>query len=333
MKKTILVTGGSGFIGSNFIRFILNGRHRYFRGKDIRLINLDKLTYSGNPYNLKDIAKDARYDFVKGDITDRSLVDKLVKKCSIIINFAAESHVDRSIRDPFIFVKTNILGTQVLLDSARLHKTKLFVHISTDEVYGSIEKGYTDESSNLRPNSPYAASKTGADLLARSYFITYKMPVIITRSSNNFGPYQYPEKMIPLFITNAVDDQPLPVYADGSNVRDWIYVEDNCDAIGYVVKNGAPGEVYNIGGGNELKNLELTKKILKILGKTEKLIKFVKDRPGHDKRYALDSYKLYKLGWRPSAGGFDDKLRKTVQWYEENRAWWEKLKKKKEKFW
>ena len=325
----ILVTGGAGFIGSNFIRDLL-------LEKDLKidtLINLDKLTYSGNLLNLKDVEKDRRYKFVKGDICDRNLIFKLAEGCDCIINFAAESHVDRSIRDPFDFVNTNIVGTQNLLDAARRLGTKKFIQISTDEVYGSVAKGYSDEEAQLRPNSPYAASKASADLLVRSYYVTYKMPVIITRSSNNFGPYQYPEKVIPLFITNAIDNKRVPLYADGSNVRDWVYVKDNCDAIWFIVKNGQIGEVYNIGGGNEIKNIHLTKMILSVLGKPERLIKFVKDRPGHDKRYALDAYKLYKLGWRPSEGSFEQKLESTVGWYKGNRKWWERLKEKKEKFW
>jgi len=325
--KRILVTGGAGFIGSNFIRLILA------KTRVKRLINLDKLTYSGNSENLKDIKHNRKYQFVKGDICDKKLVDKLTKKSDIIINFAAESHVDRSIKYPFDFVKTNILGTQVLLDAARKNKIKRFIHISTDEVYGSVQKGYSDENSQLKPNSPYAASKAAADLLVRSYYVTYKMPVIITRSSNNFGPYQYPEKIIPLFITNALEGKKLPLYADGLNVRDWIYVEDNCDAIRFVADKGELGEVYNIGGGNEVKNIKLTKMILELMGKSEKWIKFVKDRPGHDKRYALDSYKIYKLGWRPSSSSLYKKIEHTVEWYKRNRKWWEKLKKKKEKFW
>lgn len=331
--KRILVTGGAGFIGSNFIRGVLTGSIKRPGVKGIKIINLDKLTYSGNLDNLKDLSKDPRYEFVKGDICDKKLVSKVIKKCDVVINFAAESHVDRSIKDPSSFIKTNVCGTQVLLDAARANNVKRFVQISTDEVYGSVSKGYSDEGSHLLPNSPYAASKTSADLLARSYFVTFKMPVIVTRSSNNFGPYQYPEKVIPLFITNAIRDKELPLYADGSNVRDWIYVGDNCDAVYFVMERGIPGEVYNIGGGNEVRNIDLTKKILKMLGKTEKLIKFVKDRPGHDKRYALDSYKLYKLGWRPSPAGFDRKLESTVAWYKGNQKWWKKLIEKKEKFW
>ncbi|MFH1791056.1 MAG: dTDP-glucose 4,6-dehydratase [Candidatus Omnitrophota bacterium] len=329
--KNMLVTGGSGFIGSNFIRYILSGQ-RHGRGIK-KLINLDKLTYSGNPDNLKDIEGDPRYRFVKGDICDKRVVSKLAGGCDVIINFAAESHVDRSIKDPAEFVRTNVVGTQVLLDAVRRYGVKRYIQIGTDEVYGSVQRGYSQEESQLRPNSPYAASKAAADLLVRSYHVTFRLPVIITRSSNNFGPYQYPEKVIPLFITNAIDNKKVPLYADGSNVRDWIYVVDNCDAIAFIMKNGEAGNIYNIGGGNEIKNIDLTRMILRNLGKTERLIKYVKDRPGHDKRYALDSYKLHKLGWKPVPGNFEGKLRSTIEWYVNNKKWWVRLKARKEKFW
>ena len=322
--KKILITGGAGFIGSNFIRYIL-------QKTKAKIINLDKLTYSGNIDNLSDIKNNPRYKFVKGDIANEKLVSKLVKGCDAIINFAAESHVDRSIKDSRAFMQTNVIGTQVLLDAARKYKIKRFIQISTDEVYGSIKSGYFTENSNLAPNSPYAASKAAADILARSYFVTHKLPVIIVRSSNNFGPYQYTEKLIPLFITNALENKKLPVYADGTNVREWIYVTDNCSAINFVLNKGKDGEVYNIGSGNELKNIVLTKKILKLLDKKENLIKFVKDRPGHDKRYALKLSKLKSLGWKPDKK-FDAGLKETVLWYKENVKWWKKLK-KKERFW
>ena len=332
MYKKILVTGGAGFIGSNFVRHILRGTRDEGRGT-IRIINLDKLTYSGNLENLRDIKKDSRHQFVKGDICNRKLVERIVKECDCVINFAAESHVDRSIKYSKEFIRTNVIGTHILLEAARKFKIKRILHISTDEVYGSITKGKFNENSTLKPNSPYAASKAAADLLVRSYFITYGLPVITTRSSNNFGPYQYPEKIIPLFITNALCDKKVPLYADGSNVRDWIYVLDNCDAINFILHNGKAGETYNIGGGNEIANIGLTKKILGILGKSEDLIKFVKDRPGHDKRYALDSSKLSGLGWSPKHK-FEEALRETVLWYKENAGWWEKLKKEVcEKFW
>ncbi|MBN1354167.1 MAG: dTDP-glucose 4,6-dehydratase [Candidatus Omnitrophica bacterium] len=329
--KKILITGGAGFIGSNFVRYIL--RQPAEKGRRPSVINLDKLTYSGNPENLRDAERDPRYKFVKGDICDKRLVAKLIKGCDAVINFAAESHVDRSIKYPDEFLKTNVFGTQVLLDCARTHKIKRFIQISTDEVYGSIEKGTFNENSTVAPNSPYAASKAAADLLARSYFITYGLPVIITRSSNNFGPYQYPEKIMPLFITNALYDRKLPVYADGKNVREWIYVLDNCEAINYVLRHGKNGEVYNIGSGNEMKNIDLTLKILDILGKERSLIEFVKDRPGHDKRYALDNRKIIRLGWKRKYR-FEDALKATVLWYKENVKWWKRLKERKEeKFW
>ena len=326
IKKTILITGGAGFIGSNFIRYFL-------KNSKSNIINLDKLTYSGNIENLKDIEMHPRYKFIKGDICDKKLLDKIIKRCDVIINFAAESHVDRSIRDASEFIRTNISGTRMLLDAAKKYKIKKFLQISTDEVYGSITRGHFTENSSLAPNSPYAASKAAADLLARSYFVTYKLPVIIVRSSNNFGPYQYPEKIIPLFITNALENKKLPLYADGRNVREWLYVLDNCDAINFILNYGKVGEIYNIGSRNELENISLTKKILKLLNKHTKLIKFVKDRPGHDRRYALKITKLKKLGWKPKHK-FKDALYETVLWYKNNTKWWKKLKKKKEeKFW
>lgn len=317
----ILITGGSGFIGSNFIRFIL-GKYR-----DVNLINLDKLTYCGNPENLRDIEKDPRYRFVKGDICDKNLVEELVKDSEAVVNFAAESHVDRSILDPMAFVNTNILGTLTLLEAAKKHKIKRFLHISTDEVYGSIKKGSSDENFPLFPNSPYAASKASADLLVRSYFVTYNFPAMITRSSNNYGPYQYPEKVIPLFITNLLEGKELPLYGSGKNVREWIYVIDNCAAIDMVLHNGKPGETYNIGSGNELDNMTLAKAILKILKKDKSCIKFVNDRPGHDLRYSLNSKKIRSLGWRPKMT-FENALKETINWYKDNPSWWQDLKKK-----
>ena len=317
----ILITGGCGFIGSNFIRYMIK------KYPACKIINLDKLTYAGNKENLKDIEKKKNYKFVKGDIRDEKKVSKLSKGCDAILNFAAETHVDRSIEDPSDFIKTNVYGTYVLLEVVRKNRIKRFVQISTDETYGSIVKGEFKETDPLRPNSPYASSKASADLLCRAYFVTYKTPTIITRSSNNFGPYQYPEKIIPLFITNALEDKKLPVYADGLNVRDWLYVEDNCTGIDTVLRKGQTGEIYNIGGDTELPNIKLTRRILNIMGKPESLIKFVKDRPGHDKRYALNCDKLKGLGWRPS-GNFESALRKTITWYAENKTWWEKLKTK-----
>ena len=317
MKK-LLITGGAGFIGSNFIRHILN------KYEDYSVTNLDKLTYCGNLGNLKDIEDDKRYKFVKGDIADSQLVSRLVKRHDVIINFAAETHVDRSITDPYSFVRTNVVGTHTLLEAAKASGVGLFIQISTDEVYGSIAKGSFREKDPLEPNSPYSAAKAGGDLMARSYFVTFKLPVIITRSSNNFGPYQYPEKVIPLFITNALEGKSLPLYADGMNVRDWLFVLDNCEAIDIVMHKGKPGEIYNIGGVTEITNLELTHSILDILGKDKRLIKFVKDRPGHDKRYSLDIAKIRSLGWKPRHD-FKSALELTVGWYRNNESWWRRL--------
>jgi dTDP-glucose 4,6-dehydratase len=317
MKK-LLVTGGAGFIGSNFIRHILT------KYSDYNIVNLDKLTYCGNLENLKDIERDKRYKFIKGDIADDKIVKEAIKDCSVVVHFAAETHVDRSIIDPYSFVRTNVLGTHTLLEAAKANGVDRFIHISTDEVYGSIEKGSFGEDDPLQPNSPYSAAKAGSDLLARSYFITFKLPVIITRSSNNFGPYQYPEKVIPLFITNALEGKSLPLYADGMNVRDWLFVLDNCEAIDSVLHKGKDGEVYNIGGGTEITNLELTNSILEILGKDKSLIKFVNDRPGHDKRYSLDIAKTRALGWEPKRN-FSQSLKLTVNWYKNNEAWWRRL--------
>jgi dTDP-glucose 4,6-dehydratase len=316
----LLVTGGAGFIGSNFIRHMLDTYPEY------RITNLDKLTYAGNLENLRDVENDSRYAFVKGDVCDRAVVDRAASDADVIVNFAAETHVDRSITGPEPFVRTDILGTLVLLEAARKYKHRKYVQISTDEVYGSILEGSFTEQSDLKPNSPYSASKAGADLLVRSFFVTFGVPAVITRSSNNFGPYQYPEKVIPLFVTNAFDDIPVPLYGDGLNVRDWLYVLDNCRAIDLVIHKGLPGEVYNIGGGYEIPNVELTRKILSLCGKDETLIKRVPDRPGHDRRYSLDCVKVKALGWEPQAS-FDEELAQTVQWYRDNRAWWEKLKK------
>jgi len=320
----VLVTGGAGFIGSNFIRFVLKN----YPGWEI--VNLDKLTYAGNLENLRDVENDPRYQFVRGDIADRALAFELFRKerFDVVVNFAAESHVDRSILDSSPFIETNIKGVQVLLEAAREFSVEKFVQISTDEVYGSLQPGdppFTEESP-LQPNSPYSASKAAADLLCRAYFVTYGVPVVITRSCNNYGPYQFPEKLIPLMITNALEDKPLPVYGDGENVREWLFVEDNCRAIALVVEKGRPGEAYNIGSGEERKNIEVVKEILRILGKPDSLITFVKDRPGHDRRYALDSGKMFKeSGWRPKVS-FEEGLEETVRWYLENRDWWEGIK-------
>ncbi|MEE9591427.1 MAG: dTDP-glucose 4,6-dehydratase [Thermodesulfobacteriota bacterium] len=314
----ILITGGAGFIGSHFIRYILR------RYPDYEVINMDKLTYAGNLENLHDIEGDRRYRFVKGDICDVELVDKMAKEVDCIINFAAETHVDRSIIDPAAFIRTDVQGTHILLEAARKYKHGRYLQISTDEVYGSIDKGSFREDDPLCPNSPYAASKAGADLLTLAYVKTYDFPAIITRSSNNFGPNQYPEKFMPLFIINAMQEKPLPLYGDGKNIRDWIYVEDNCAGIDCVLHNGKEGEVYNIGGGNERTNIEIVDMILKATNKPKDLIKFVKDRPGHDRRYSLDCEKAKGLGFRP-AHEFEDAIQETVGWYVKNKGWWERI--------
>jgi dTDP-glucose 4,6-dehydratase len=317
----ILVTGGAGFIGSNFIRYVLA------RSTRDEVINLDALTYAGNLENLADLSEHPRYRFVRGYIGDGALVDTLMPEVSAVINFAAESHVDRSIDAPAAFLRTNVNGTAVLLDAARRAGVERFVQVSTDEVYGSLgPEGRFTESSPLRPSSPYAASKAAADLLALSFWTTYGMPVIVTRCSNNFGPYQFPEKVIPLFVTNALADEPVPLYGDGLNVRDWIYVEDHCAALDAVLRRGRPGEVYNIGAGNERTNVQLTEFILRELGKPLSLICYVTDRLGHDRRYALDASKLCEeLDWRP-AHHFDGALRATIAWYRENDSWWRHVK-------
>ncbi len=320
--KHFLVTGGCGFIGSNFVRLLLAER------PDIHLTNLDKLTYAGNPENLRDIEKNPRYRFVKGNIADAKFVGPLLKEgFDTLINFAAESHVDRSIEDASPFIQTNIVGTQILLDAARAHGVRRFVQVSTDEVYGSLGKtGLFSETTPLAPNSPYSASKTAADLLVRAYHHTYGMDAVITRCSNNYGPYQYPEKLIPLFVTNLMEDKPVPVYGRGENVRDWIYVEDHCRGILTAAEKGKGGEVYNFGGNAERTNIEITRLILKELKKPETLITYVKDRPGHDLRYAIDATKAKRdLGWTP-ATPFEAGIRRTIQWYLDNPAWWRPLK-------
>lgn len=317
----LLVTGGAGFIGSNFVHYILN------RYPDYQIINLDALTYAGNLENLTAIQSNPNYTFVKGDIADRALVDELFSKgIDIVVNFAAESHVDRSILEPDIFVKTNVMGTQVLLDAAKKYGVKKFVQVSTDEVYGSLgETGLFTEKTPLSPNSPYSASKAGADLLVRAYHETFGLPVNITRCSNNYGPYQFPEKLIPLMIANALHDKPLPVYGDGLNIRDWLYVEDHCSAIDLVIHKGVNGEVYNIGGNNERTNIQIVKTILAELGKPESLITFVKDRPGHDRRYGIDATKIIReLDWKPKYD-FEAGIKTTIQWYLENQNWWKNI--------
>ncbi len=315
----IVVTGGAGFIGSNFVKFILE------RYPDDSVVVLDKLTYAGNPENLAVFKHHPRFSFVRGDICDAGVVREVLSGTDAVLNFAAETHVDRSITDPEAFVRTDILGTFTLLEAVRQLGISRYVQISTDEVYGSIAEGSFREDSPLSPSSPYAASKAGADLLTLSYFTTHKLPVLITRSSNNYGPNQYPEKVIPLFITNAFEDEPLPLYGDGMNVRDWVYVEDNCEAIDVVLRNGKVGEIYNVGSGQEKPNIEMTKLILKFAPKPESLIHYVQDRKGHDRRYSMDFTKIKKLGWRPVTT-FEDGLKKTIEWYRSNEAWWRRIK-------
>jgi dTDP-glucose 4,6-dehydratase len=315
----ILVTGGAGFIGSNFVRHVLAAH------SDDSVVTLDKLTYAGNPANLKDVEADPRHRFVKGDICDAGLVRDLMSEVDAVVHFAAETHVDRSNADADEFLRTNVTGTFTLLEAARARRLGRFIAIGTDEVYGSIARGASREVDPLNPSNPYSASKAAADLLARAYWITHRLPVIVTRSSNNFGPYQYPEKVIPLFITNAIDDVPLPLYGDGKNVRDWLYVLDNCAAIDVVLRKGKDGEIYNVGGGNEIENVVLTRQILRLAGKPETLIKPVADRPGHDRRYALDTAKVRALGWKP-AHDFPGALTATVEWYRSHEAWWRPIK-------
>lgn len=316
----IMVTGGAGFIGSNFIHYLLK------KYDDITVINYDNLTYAGNLDNLRDVENDSRYHFVKGDICNKNLVKETLKKYGIeeIVNFAAESHVDRSITGPEPFIKTDVFGTFTLLEASRNFDIKRYIQISTDEVYGSIAEGSFKEDDSLNPSSPYSASKAGADMLTIAYYKTYGLPVVITRSSNNYGPYQYPEKLIPVLIIRALHNKSLPIYGDGSNVRDWLYVEDNCRAIDLVRKKGKEGEIYNIATNEEKRNIDVAKLILKYLKKSEKLISFVKDRPGHDFRYSLKIDKIKALGWKPEFN-FERGLKKTVEWYVNNKWWWEKL--------
>lgn len=317
----ILVTGGAGFIGSNFVKYMLD------KYSDYEIINLDALTYCGNLENLKDIEDMDNYTFVKGDIRDKELVDDLVSKVDYVINFAAESHVDRSIEDPEIFIKSNVLGTQVLLNAAKNLGVEKYIQISTDEVYGTLgETGYFSETTPLQPNSPYSASKAGGDLITRAYFETFDLPVNITRCSNNYGPYQFPEKLIPLMISNALEDKKLPIYGDGKNIRDWLHVYDHCQAIDLVLHEGKLGEVYNIGGHNERQNIQIVKLILEALGKDESLIEFVADRLGHDRRYAIDADKIRnELGWEPKYT-FETGIKETIQWYLDNQDWMDQVK-------
>jgi dTDP-glucose 4,6-dehydratase len=318
----VLVTGGAGFIGSNFVRYAL-ARH-----PDWRVTTLDKLTYAGRRENLHDVMAHPRHEFVHGDIADAAVAAPLVERSEVVVHFAAETHVDRSILAAGEFIHTDVFGTFVLLEAARrATKLRRFVQISTDEVYGSVPVGASRETDELKPRNPYSASKAAADRLAYSYWATYQLPVIITRASNNYGPYQFPEKVIPLFVTNALDDIPVPLYGDGKNVRDWLHVDDHCGGIDLLIEHGRNGEVYNIGGGNEVENVALTHRILALVGKPASLIKAVQDRQGHDRRYALDTAKLRALGWMPQAK-FDEGLAATVEWYRENEWWWRPIKEK-----
>jgi len=316
----VLVTGGAGFIGSNFVHYALAAH------QDWHVTTLDKLTYAGRIENLDSVRNNPRHRFVQGDVADAKVAAPLVQESDIVVHFAAETHVDRSILHAGDFITTDVFGTFVLLEAARETPTlRRFVQISTDEVYGSVPEGSSKETDELRPRNPYSASKAGADRLAYSYWATYQVPVIVTRASNNYGPNQFPEKIIPLFITNLIDDIPVPLYGDGQNVRDWLHVDDHCRAVDLLIEQGTPGEVYNIGGGNHVKNVDLTHRILALVGKPDSLIKPVADRPGHDRRYSLDTAKLQSLGWRPRES-FEEGLAKTVTWYRDNERWWRPIK-------
>jgi dTDP-glucose 4,6-dehydratase len=320
LTLNVLVTGGAGFIGSNLVRLLLEERPGW------RVVNLDKLTYAGNAESLADVERHPRYRFVRGDVCDGALVAALLseERIDAIMHLAAESHVDRSILAPAVFIETNVRGTQVLLEAARDARVSRFLHVSTDEVYGSLgPSGLFTEESPVAPSSPYSASKAASDLLALAYARTFGVPVIVTRCSNNYGPYQFPEKLVPLMIANALRDLPLPVYGDGRNVRDWIHVEDHCRGLVAALEHGAPGEVYNFGAASERRNLDLVRQVLSLLAKPESLVMFVKDRPGHDRRYAIDASKARRtLGWAPRRS-FDEGLAATVAWYREHRGWWE----------
>jgi dTDP-glucose 4,6-dehydratase len=316
----VLVTGGAGFIGSNFVRYALSTHD------DWRVTTLDKLTYAGRLENLESVKDHPRHRFVKGDVADAAVAAPLVKASDIVVHFAAETHVDRSITNAGDFITTDVYGTFVLLEAARENPgLRRFIQISTDEVYGSVPEGSSTETDELRPRNPYSASKAGADRLAYSYWATYKVPVIITRASNNYGPNQFPEKIIPLFITNLIDDIPVPLYGDGQNERDWLHVDDHCRGVDLLIAKGISGEVYNVGGGNQVKNVDLTHRILGLVGKPASLIKPVADRQGHDRRYSLDTSKLESMGWRPQHA-FDQGLADTVAWYKQNERWWRPIK-------
>jgi dTDP-glucose 4,6-dehydratase len=316
----VLVTGGAGFIGSNFVR------HALAAHPDWHITNLDKLTYAGRMETLNDVINNPRHTFVRGDVADAQVAAPLVKAADIVVHFAAETHVDRSILEAGEFLRTDVMGTFVLLEAARASTSlRCFVQISTDEVYGSVPEGSSVETDELKPRNPYSASKAGADRLAYSYWATYGVPVMVTRASNNYGPYQFPEKVIPLFVTNALDNIPVPLYGKGLNIRDWLHVMDHCRGVDLVIAHGTPGEAYNIGGGNEVRNVDLTHTLLRFTGRSESLIKHVQDRQGHDLRYSLDTRKLRRLGWEPRVR-FEDGLKETVNWYRENEWWWRPIK-------
>jgi dTDP-glucose 4,6-dehydratase len=319
VPRRYLITGGAGFIGSNFVRYVLTHE------PDAVVVNLDLLTYAGVKATVDELDALGRHEFVHGDIRDAALVDSLTEKADVVVHFAAESHVDRSIEGPSVFLETNVVGTGVLVDAARRHGVAKFIHISTDEVYGSVAEGFAPETAVLDPSSPYSASKAGSDLLVRSYGVTFDYPAIVTRCTNNYGPYQFPEKVIPLFVTNLLDGKKVPLYGDGRNERDWLYVEDHCSAIHLLVDDGVPGEIYNIGGDAQLPNIELTRRILAAFGRDESWIERVTDRPGHDLRYAVDSSKLRKLGWAPS-NPFEERLLATIDWYKAREDWWRPIK-------
>ena len=317
----VLVTGGAGFIGSNFVRYALDAH------PDWHITNLDKLTYAGRMETLNDVIGNPRHTFVHGDVADAEVAAPLVKAADIVVHFAAETHVDRSILEAGEFIKTDVIGTFVLLEAARVAEAAVLHQISTDEVYGSVPEGSSVETDELKPRNPYSASKAGADRLAYSYWATYNVPVMVTRASNNYGPYQFPEKVIPLFITNAIDNIPVPLYGAGLNIRDWLHVMDHCRGIDTVIERGTPGEVYNIGGGNEVRNVDLTHMLLRLADRPDSLIKKVQDRQGHDMRYSLDTAKLRTLGWAPTVP-FEEGLKDTVRWYRENEWWWRPIKEK-----
>jgi dTDP-glucose 4,6-dehydratase len=319
--RNIMVTGGAGFIGSNFARMMLQ------KYPDYHVTVYDKMTYAGNPDNIMDIQDDPRFNFVKGDIADQDKVDDTVRQLGIdtIVNFAAESHVDRSIDEPGAFIQTDVFGVYVLLEATRKFGLERMLQVSTDEVYGAVLEGSSVETDKFEPRSPYSAAKASGELICQAYFVTNNTPVVVTRGSNTYGPYQYPEKVLPLFITNAIEDKPLPLYGDGLYMRDWMYVLDHCEGIDLVLHKGAPGEVYNVGGGNEKPNIEVTYTVLDLVGKPRSLIHYVQDRPGHDRRYSVDTTKLKALGWAPRYP-FEEGLKATVEWYVNNRWWWDKIK-------